>query len=62
MRNPIPAGLHCDVKVNSVSVVVDLVPNLVNDPALPILAVESRSLNRRSLKDEIVVVSDTRDE
>ena len=62
MRNPILARLRRDVEVNSIFLVVDPVPDLVNDPPLPTLAVENRSLNRRSLKDEIVVVSDACDE
>jgi hypothetical protein len=60
--NPILARLRRDVEVNSIFLVVDPIPDLVNDPPLPTLAVENRSLNRRSLKDEIVVVSDACDE
>jgi hypothetical protein len=62
MRNPILARLRRDEEVNSIFLVVDPVPDLVNDPPLPTVLVENRSLNRRSLKDEIVVVPDACDE
>src|SRR6202034_3598969 len=61
-RGPLHAGLHRDVDVNRVPLVIDPVPDLMNDPPRPTISVESRSLNRRSSKDEVVVVPDTRHE
>ena len=45
-----------------VSIVVDPIPNLMNDPAFALFSIEGRLLHRWSFNDELVIVTDARDE